>query len=131
MGQVLRLGILFSVACGLVGCGSAPLKDAGPGFSFTSSIKFANTRALVRTYTRVRLSAKCNGEWGAQGLRVQGDIPPGMIVDGLEFSGSPVGAGSWLIQARVVKPYCDGVVYDDKQLWFNFTVEGERPRALY
>lgn len=45
-----------------------------------------------------------------------------------EFSGAPVRAGARLVQVSVVKPSCNGVVYDDKHLWVRFDIGGERPR---
>ena len=108
------------------GCGSStPLPDAGPGFSFLSSIKFTSGHGWPLQRMRVRLTARCNGPWEIGRLRLmEGEVPPGIIFDGEEFSGSPLRGGNWLIQVRVVDPSCNGAVYDDREVWVNFSIKG-------
>ena len=109
------------------GCASPPLRDAGPGFSFLSSIKYSSSRGLRGNHMRVRLSARCDGPWEVHTVRImQGDVPSGIFFDGVEFSGTPRDAGSWFLQAKVVGPSCKGVVYDDKIVWLTFDIEGDR-----
>jgi hypothetical protein len=55
---------------------------------------------------------------------MEGEVPPGIIFDGEEFSGSPLRGGNWLIQVRVVDPSCNGAVYDDRDVWVNFSIKG-------
>ena len=128
MQSILKLCIFACLLCIQTGCDSTPLKDAGPGFSFVSSINFADTRGLIGNYLRTRLTARCNGPWGADNIRVQGSLPPGITSNGTELAGTPLRAGAWYIQAKVSAPHCNGVVYDDKLLWVNFTIEGGRPQ---
>ena len=77
---------------------------------------------------RAELTAKCDGLWAYESVRIlQGKLPQGVFLLGGEFSGAPVRAGAWLVQVRVVKPSCNGVVYDDKHLWVRFDIGGEVP----
>lgn len=78
---------------------------------------------------RAELTAKCDGPWAYESVRIQqGKLPQGIFLLGGEFSGAPVRAGARLVQVRVVKPSCNGVVYDGKHLWVRFDIGGERPR---
>ncbi|MCY4531030.1 MAG: sulfatase-like hydrolase/transferase [Gammaproteobacteria bacterium] len=103
--------------------------NKGPGFFFLNSIKFRDTNGWERSYMRAELTAKCDGPWAYESVRIQqGKLPQGIFLLGGEFSGAPVRAGARLVQVRVVKPSCNGVVYDDKHLWVRFDIGGERPR---
>lgn len=106
-----------------------PLKDAGPGLSFLSSISLTDTRGLTGNYLRARLTARCDGPWGADNIRIQGTLPPGIMSNDTELAGTPLRAGAWYVQVKVIAPHCNGVVYDDQLLWTNFTIEGGRPQS--
>ncbi len=76
----------------------------------------------------VELNARCKGDWGYDDVRVvQGDLPPGLILAGGEFTGTPYRAGAWLAQVQVIAPSCNNNVYPDKYLWVRFSVGGEPP----
>lgn len=125
MRSILKLCIVFCVVC-QTGCDSTPLKNAGPGLTFLNSIKFDDTRSLLGNYMRARLTAKCNGPWGADNVRVrQGDLPRGLFLTDLGIEGSPLEVGSRFVEVRIIAPYCNGVVYDDKQLWVNIDIAGK------
>ena len=47
------------------------------------------------------------------------------VFDGVEFSGKPRNAGSSLIQAKVMGPTCNGIVYEDKVVWLKFDIVGD------
>ena len=126
----MRISMLLIVLL-CAGCGtSVPLVDAGPGFSFQSSIRFTSGHGWEGHYVRSRLTARCDGEWGFGEARImQGEVPPGMIFDGEDFSGTPFDAGNWLLQVRIFEPECNGVIYADRDLWVNFSIKGDRKRS--
>ena len=74
---------------------------------------------------RVRLTARCNGPWKYSVRIISGDIPTGIFFDGVEFAGKPRNAGSSLIQAKVMGPTCNGIVYEDKVVWLTFDIVGD------
>ena len=75
----------------------------------------------------VEARANCAESWKSQRIEyIGGEIPPGLIFNGADFTGVPDRAGTWLTQVRVVAPACQGVVYMDKDLWILFTVEEDR-----
>ena len=111
------------------GCAAPPPRDVGMGFSFLSSIKYTSGRGLRGNRMRVRLTARCNGPWEVHSVRIiSGDIPTGIFFDGVEFSGTPRNAGSSFIQAKVMGPACNGIVYEDKVVWLTFDIVGDGPR---
>lgn len=127
MRSILKLCILFCIICSQTGCVSTPLKNAGPGLFFLNSIKLTNNRGLLGNYFQARLTARCDGDWGAQGIRVgRSDLPSGIFTSGLSIEGTPLNTGSYFVEVRVIAPYCNEVVYDDKQLWVNITIAGRR-----
>ena len=76
---------------------------------------------------RVRLVARCNGPWEIRTLRImEGQVPSGLIFDGEEFSGTPNVGGNWLLQIKVIDPTCNGIVYEDKDVWLRFGIKGDR-----
>ena len=125
----MRISILlFVLLCS--GCGSSvPLEDAGPGFSFLSSIRFTSGHGWEGQYLRSRLTSRCNGDWSFGKARImQGEITPGIIFDGEDFSGTPYDDGNWLLQVRIFEPECNGVIYSDRDVWINFSIKGDRKR---
>lgn len=61
---------------------------------------------------------------------IDGELPPGLKMDGYNIVGTPQQPGNWLVKLRFTSIRCQDRSYPDEDVSVYFNIQGDAPRKL-